>query len=453
MPDNNPPPATTLDQAYRNCSPQPLPPDHGWYVDLGPAREGNLRPVLERRFRAKPGPGAGVAGQEAWPKVLFLGMRGSGKSTELNALAASLRDAFEVIRIEVDDRLNLGDFDLAELVLAVAVDVERHFREELKKPLDEGLLNEIQRWFAAVTHEEVKERLRVVETSAGVGLPKAAGFFGSVMGLLKSSNVERDKVVASLRRFPGELVTLCNRLLQAADTKLGSDRELLLVLDNLDRYPPQVVDRALGGGADHIMALHTSMVLTPPVDLLLRPLGQPLSTVYAAEVMHVPAVRKPQEPPGTLSDPGASLLRQLLGLRVDVDRLFQAGVADELIRLSGGHPRMLLDLSREAILREGGERLSLEAVAAATRAQLTLVRDQVNSSGLIDLLAQVALRQQLGDHPDYLRLLFNRWIFKHDGQDWYAVNPVVLRVPEVAAAIKAAKAAAAASDPAPAASG
>jgi len=424
-------PATDLIGAYRACSLQPLPPDHSWYVDLGPAREGNLRPVLERRFRAKPSPALAISGLEVWPKVLFLGMRGSGKSTELSALAATLRDSFEVIWLEADARLNVANFDLSELILAIAVEVERHLREETRKPLDDRLLADIQQWYATITHESVSERTRGIDASVGVKVPGAAVFFGSVMGLLKSSSSERDKVVSTLRRFPGDLVNLCNRLLRQAEAQLGDGRELLLVIDNLDRYPPEVVDRALSGGADHLLALEVSVLLTPPVDLLVRPVGQPLSSVYATEVMHVPTIRASTDPSGTLRDPGAGLLRKLLALRLDTAALFEAGVGDALIRLSGGHPRLLLDLTREAILRESGVRLSHAAVDSALRAQLTILRDQVNSSGLLALIKHVYDHQQIGSDPGFLRLLFNRWVFKHDGMDWYSVNPLVLRVPEV----------------------
>jgi hypothetical protein len=429
------PPAKDLVGAYRACSLLPLPPDHSWYVDLGPAREGNLRPALARRFRHKPSPDQGLSALEVWPKVLFLGMRGSGKSTELRALAASLRDRFEVVWIEADTRLNAASFDLAELILAIAVEVERHLRESALKPLDERLLAELQDWYATVTHESVEERKRSVEVSGGAKIPGAALFFGSAMALLKSTSTEREKVVSELRRFPGDLVALCNRLLRAAEARLGDDRELLLIVDNIDRYPPEVVDRALGGGSDHLLALEVSMLLTPPVDLLVRPVSQPLSTVYATEVMHVPTIRRADDPPGTLADPGHRLLRDLLARRFDVEALLDPKVEDVLIRLSGGHPRLLLELTREAILREEKVCLGHAAVEAAVLAQLTVLRDQVNSSGLTALLQYVYKHGQIGPEEGFLRLLFNRWIFKHDGEDWYSVNPLVLRVPEVKRAI------------------
>lgn len=414
----------------------PLAPDHSWYVDLGPAREGNLRPAMEARLRNKASPASGVDALEVWPKILFLGMRGSGKSTELNSLAASVRDAFEVVKFDLDARVNSADFDLSEMVLTIAVEVERHFRENLRQPLPEALLADIQRWFATVTHENVKERIAAVEVSAGAKMPGAAAFFGSVMGLLKSSNAEREKLVAELRRFPGDLVQLTNRLLDAAAKVVGDQREILIVVDNLDRYDPEIVDRALGGGSDHLLALHASMILTPPVDLLIRPRGQPLQNVYAHEVMHVPAIRKADDALDMLRDPGADLMRTVLAKRLDTGALMAEGVVDALVRLSGGHPRLLLELTREALLRDtAGGRLTQAGVDAAVRAQLTVLRDQINHSGLVKQIADVYASHQLGPEPEYLTLLFRRWIFKHDGQDWYAVNPLVLRVPEVMEAI------------------
>lgn len=289
MDHRNVPPATTLLEAYRACSLEPLPPVHAWYVDLGPAREGNLGATMERRFREKPNPAVDSTVLEVWPKLLLLGMRGSGKSTELNALAAVLRDHFEVVKIEVDAELNAEEFDVTELLLAIAVGVERHLREVVQQPLPPRLLADIQTWFATVTKESVRERIAAAELGLQASVPEAPRFFFSVLATLKSSATERERMVAQLRRFPGELVTLCNSLLGGASTALGAERELLVILDNLDRYRPEVVDRVLGGGADRLVALRVCMLLTPPVDLLIRPLGQPLTHIYAHEVMHVPA--------------------------------------------------------------------------------------------------------------------------------------------------------------------
>ena len=436
-------PATTLRQAYQSCHPRPLRPDHPWYVDLSSAREGDHKSALTRRFEYKD---PGVAGQpETWNQVLFVGLRGSGKTTELNGLRADLRHRFEVVYLEATDVLNTQEFDLSELMLALALGVERHCREFLGRPLPEAPLLAVQEWFARITREDVEERVTELRLNGGGDLeraPRPVRFLLSLQAMLKSTSTERERVVQQVRRFPAELVQLLNALLDAAGATVRAadpSRELLILFDALDRYAPRVVDDVLGSGVEHLRDLHCNLLLTPPIALVANPRSEPLDSLYQTELMHTPRLREPDDVEGAVKDPGLRVLRRLLALRVDLGAVFEDpdAVSRRLIQLSGGSPRDLMDLTRESILQAGGDRLRLDDGEAALRRRLSLLRTQVNLSGHLQRLVQVQRSGQLGEGAEFLDLLARRWVLKYNGRGWYALHPCVSAVPEVQAAVAA----------------
>jgi hypothetical protein len=82
-------------------------------------------------------------------KYLFLGFRGSGKSTELNRLEAALdRSRFIVVNYSIRDDLNMSDFDFRDFFVSMALkiydaariegiplhpDIEKDFQEFIKR--------------------------------------------------------------------------------------------------------------------------------------------------------------------------------------------------------------------------------------------------------------------------------------------------------------------------------
>lgn len=426
-------PATDLRQAYRNCSPRPLRSDHPWYTDLGPARGGDLKPRIIQRFEFKE---VGVAGErDTWMRLLLLGLRGSGKTTEIHRLAADLRHRYVVLYLEANTELNREDFDLSELILAIAVGVERHMREHEHRPLAKEALEALQKWFAKVTHESIDERVAQVEVQSKLtaeGAPGPAKFFTSVLGMLKRTSTEREKVVEQIRKYPAELVAYANDLLRAAQDALG-DRELLIVVDNLDRYNPETIDRCLSAGAEHLQSLDVNLIVTPPVSLLLDPRSEPLNNLYQTEFMFTPALRRPEDPPETVAEPGRGLLRETLGKRMKLDAVFEdpEAVLDQVLQQTGGSLRDLMEHLREAFVIAKGPKLTTADIDAALRQRVGLIRDQVRISGKAELLAEIERTCALPEGTEALQLLYRRWIFKYNGTEWYALHPYVRSLPEV----------------------
>jgi len=109
------PRAKDLREAYNNFYVEPLKEDQEFkefYVE----RQGVVSPMIDLKDRIE------LAAREE--KYLFLGFRGSGKSTELYRLEAALdKSRFLVVNYSIRDDLNLSDFDFRDFFVSMALKV------------------------------------------------------------------------------------------------------------------------------------------------------------------------------------------------------------------------------------------------------------------------------------------------------------------------------------------
>lgn len=109
------PRAKDLREAYNNFYVEPLKDDQE-IIDFYVPRPGSVSPMQDLLDRIQ------LASRRE--KYLFLGFRGSGKSTELYRLEEALdTDRFLVVNYSIRDDLNLSDFDFRDFFVSMALKV------------------------------------------------------------------------------------------------------------------------------------------------------------------------------------------------------------------------------------------------------------------------------------------------------------------------------------------
>ena len=105
------PRAMNLKEAYNNFYVEPLKEDQE-FADFYVQRPGLISPMQDFKDRIE------FASRKE--KYLFLGFRGSGKSTELYRLEAALdKSRFLVVNYSIRDDLNLSDFDFRDFFVSM----------------------------------------------------------------------------------------------------------------------------------------------------------------------------------------------------------------------------------------------------------------------------------------------------------------------------------------------
>ncbi|MGK3983108.1 hypothetical protein WME99_08710 [Sorangium sp. So ce136] len=419
-------PAKTLRDLVRNCDPDvPLPNDDPRWQDFSLARGDQAMAALEKELSWRP--------EGQFVHATFVSHRGAGKSTEILRLTERLSNEYEPVYIEATVEMDPFRIEAEDLLLNMALAVEERMRER-GTPLPADLLKRVTGWFDEVVRTTRWAQNYNAEAAAGVELkaelPFVGSLFGSLKALFKQESEYRTEVKQVLRKYPGTLLQSVNELLDAARGLLGQ-RDLLVIVDNLDRYEPEVIDRLLVQGADRMRELRTNLVLTPPISLLLQPKSAQLDTLYSCHVLYTVRLRRQDQDYGVFDGPGRDLMEQALALRMDLDSVIPEREArDRLIAASGGAVRELLDLVSQAAYMAHGAAITRADVERAVASRRQRMRDLINANGWLDALVRLARDKQIFPDKACMDVLFHRLAFKYNGDGWYDVHPLVAEIPE-----------------------
>lgn len=419
-------PAETLRDAMRGCDPDvPLASGDPRWEDFSPARGDQAIEALGRELAWR--------AEDRFVHAAFVSHRGAGKSTELRRLTEKIKDSYETVILEATLEMDPFHIDAEDLLLNLAFAIESAMQTR-GTPLPSELLARIRAWFDEVVSKTTWAAGFHGEAMAGVevkaGIPFSAAFVGSFKALFKQENEYRSEVKSVLRKYPGALIQSVNDLLDAANLILGT-RPLLVVVDNLDRYEHDVIDRLLVVGADRIRSLRCNLILTPPIGLLLKPKSAQLDQLYSCHFLYAIRLRSPKQAYDLFDGPGRDLMEQALAHRINLDVVVPEKAArDRLISASGGAIRELLDLvSQSALLASGEVILEADAERAIAKRRQRL-RDLINANGWMPTLVTIAQDKQISADPRAYDVLFHYLAFKYNGDGWYDVHPLVTEIPE-----------------------
>ncbi len=439
--------ARTLEEVAAQTYLEPLPSGDPRHVDMSAGRgSDDLRQLRIHLSDVD-------ASQNRFAQIAFTGHRGSGKSTELLRLEDELSKRFTCLHLYIDDSL-LSDCDYTDLLLWLVDSLVRQF-QHAPIPLDKKLVEDVLEWFAEKTLEDVKKVKKEVraeiraEAKAKVGVPwLSLGLLARIQSSVLGSIENRQTIRRKLQAYSTELISKVNLLLDNAQTTLERNKkrpDLLVVLDNLDRLPPEAARRLFYGNAELLKSLRAHMVYTVPVPMVLSPVNIGHKFEYSFSMPMI----KVSDPDGDEFEPGLAALDSLVAARIDVDKVF---TGRDVLRLlgagSGGSVRdliRLINFAQLAARADGKKRIDEDSARRAIKKiQLDYEGMLIPGQAYFPVLAQIHKAKQHrvpeGDTPTdeknaqtardfFSQLLFNGAVLQYNGErTWYDVHPAVQQI-------------------------
>lgn len=424
-------PAQTVEEATAALDFEtPLNSGDARYEDLSAARGDDARVHLRSRFERKQ-PGRPL-------HVVFASHRGAGKTTELLKLAHDLEPRFHMLYLEANVEMDALTIDMEDLLLVLARAVAENMRDIAKLPLPNEVLQKVENWFSERIKHTRAGQSYVADVQSEAKAGGDLGFFGlssRMTALMKVDSEDREEVKQVFRRYPGALMESVNLLLTEAHKRLKAEknRELLVVIDNLDRYNPRIIDELIVKQGDRFRSLKCNVILTPPISLLYRPGDGALTDFFKEEIMCSVRLRDQDRPYHDLSGPGRDLLLAALNRRIDLDVLIpDHAVRDRLVFASGGSIRDLLELCADASLfvHKKKKTITLDSVNRAVARKRSRMQDKINANhGWREALIELAQTKQISSKDECLQVLYHRLAFKYNGDYWYDIHPLVSEIP------------------------
>ncbi len=416
-----------IEHVYRAFDPGPLPAEAGdLYVDLDDVRgEAGLVDRLAQRIRLADG----VTCQ------LLAGHHGSGKSTELKRLQRELQAGekrYFVVFCDAGSDLDLNDVDFPEVLIAVVHQLAQQLEDRAEIKLQAGYFK--QRWEAL---KGLLGGLDFSEVELSLGMLKIAG-------AIKGSPDARAKIREALEPDTGNLLHAANDVIGEAKLELRKQRysDLVILVDDLDKIVLRPHGVAGCSTSEYLFihrhaqlsAFQCHMVYSMPLALAYSAQEPKIASLYGRRVPIIPMTKLTQRPPskGTCK-PGIERFRDIIATRlksagVDDETVFESSkLRDRLIRLSGGQPRELMILLREAIIG-GGLPIGATAIDRAEREGRRAYARQLHDEHW-KMIRQVRkdgkLRRTRDNEELIWELLDSRAILQYlNTEEWYGVNPV-----------------------------
>ena len=266
------------------------------------------------------------------------------------------------------------------------------------------------------------------EAEAKATLPFFAKLLASLSSTIKVESEDQKEIRRKIKVYPDHLIDNLNLLLKDARDKLKTkNKDLLIIIDNLDRYHPEEVANLLIKDGDLLKRIRTNIIYTPPLQLyhLTQREGESLQSKWNCEILPSVKVKKKN---GRDFNLGIDRLKEVILKRIDQSLFSQSSLIDKFILMSGGNIRDLMRLLRYACEETSEEMIDKDAIAKAILKLKNEYKAEIPGKYYSNL-ANVARENDLND-PNEITIdaLFHRYILKYNGDEWYDVHPIVKEI-------------------------
>lgn len=359
-------------------------------------------------------------------KLLFVGPRGSGKTTELNKLAEALSDRFYTFgfsALDVTGRTNLNYIDL---MLAINTQITRRAIDEkllprsLSKSLRAGL-EDLQAWWSRLV---AGLEFRPPDAEANIQV-RLSFLLAQVEAGVKQSATTRQQLNEQLDLHMPELIQRVDWVTEQIERR--GERRLLLVLEGLDKVDLEAAQSIFRDRAATITAPCVTAIFTFPNALRFSDDFDTIRRNFAdSQVFPNFALRHPNGQPDADGPPA---LRRLVLARL-AEELIDADALDRLVDACGGQPTSLVALVRDAAVNAQARRRPPEQITRED-ADLAVTLLRRNLVGPLSRQDYATLRarhadRRLTNEPAERRLLYNGALLEYgDGDPWCDVHPTL----------------------------
>ena len=378
-------------------------------------------------------------------KIIFTGHRGSGKSTLLGQLALDISDNYFVVFFSIADLIEGSDVDHVTILFAMSV-MLMETAEDRKVKIDNITKQAFYRWFSQHTKIETSDTSFSSEIEA-IGQAGSdlwfLKFFTKIKAILKANAVTREEIKTEFARRISDLVDRVNDI--AVAIQAASGKEVLVIIDDLDKLELEVVDRVYRNNINALFQPNFRIIYTIPMaamrDKALRGIirtatNNKIQSIWAAKFFPQSEDKNPDAVP---NKDMIKVFAEILHRRIPPE-LIEEDTMQPLILKSGGALRELIRLASRCCehclmqLRRNPDAQDLKINGEVLQKAVTDLRLEFTESlGKNDegVLTQIYRDYQPEDTMDqvFLDLLHTLYILEYRNDDlWFGVHPIVREI-------------------------
>ena len=364
-------------------------------------------------------------------KSFFIaGQSGNGKSSVLNLLTTEypfLEDSYIFNYVAGRQIFLYEDIDIVDILLMIGYKLtatndalQKRYLEKLQKLEDVNS--------GALVEEEVTSQKEAGGFNAKAYLSVGTKFFGFLKagGDFESTYKINEEVRQDARRFfklnKNRLIDLINSIILDYKKENGTDKDLLIVLDDLEKK--ENIDRLFTKELYLLDELNLVKIITMPIHL------QRTQTFATQDIYEFALKLKDFEGNDYIHD--VDLLREVILKRIENRALIEDDVIEKAILLSGGNLRQLIKLihfaANEALAFESNVISKKELDSSMLKLQREYSSKVMIYRSFLNTISE--FKMPIEDTQEELEKLAKvtkqSLIFAHfNGFIWYELNPII----------------------------
>ena len=373
---------------------------------------------------------------ESTNQFLFAGHRGCGKSTLLYDFSQRMESQFFTVFFSISDLIQMKELNHINILFAIALEMMEKAEYENVKISDDRKQAFFD-WFKDRTQTEIKG----ISSDLGFGID----LFNMIKGNLKTEQSTKEEIKTKFTQNFRDLIDTLNAI--ATEIKLATKREILVIVDDLDKFEPEEVSYIYEKNIKALLEPKFIIIYTVPIATIRDGVfkkhveDETGNEIFVMPVLKLYPKGESHKTDGKPAANSMAILQSVLTRRIDSD-LFEAGIEEKIALNSGGVLRdavriaqrccneVLVKLRRKARRNENIEdvRINGEIFEGAVDKLRNDMQIALSKSDR-DILLQIYANYRPDDpkHQEFLDLLHTLVAIEYrNGQSWYDVHPLMI---------------------------
>lgn len=370
-------------------------------------------------------------GINPYTKILLMGHKGSGKSTEMVKISEELKDQYEIINFSIAQEVELIGIQYIDVIFAVMSQIIEYLSTSQAVKVKSEILDKMtQYWKNEISIEFTKNELAEAEAGgeAGLGFLKKISVYGK--GIFKTGTETKKTIRKSIEPKISYLISLMNETLEDMNDQLKEkqQKELLIVVEDLDKLDIADARHLFVEHRKTLLALHLKMIFSFPIYMAYTAEFGMINDDFDKDVLY--SMIKVNNSDRSENEEGISVLKEIVYKRMK-EKLVAEDALKYMILKSGGAIRDLFSMLTNCAILELSktepQQISMEdATVAAMRLKSTYERF-ITSPKQFERLIEIYNDPHPENTDEVLsELLKTLAVIEYNGERWCGVHPVLV---------------------------